>query len=210
MHPRPLRCSSVKYSRYSPSSAPCHPGASAVSLASISLLRATRLGVVDTASIHALLSDPVPRPRGHEEKQVLATYLTEHKLKRSEQREIILDEFLRTKRHVSVDDLLQIVQQRRPDIGRTTVYRTLKLLKEAGLAAELRIGAETRYESDYKREHHDHFMCKYCGEIFEFVSAEVERIQDEFAKQIGFTIEGHRHHIYGRCRKCAPRPQRSH
>ena len=152
------------------------------------------------------MSGPVPPPRGQEEKQVLAAYLIEHKLKRSDQRELILDEFLKAKGHVSVDDLLRLVQRRRPDIGRTTVYRTLKLLREAGLAAELQIGVETRYEPDYKRAHHDHFMCKYCGEIFEFVSAEVERIQDEFAKQIGFTIEGHRHHIYGRCRKCAPRP----
>ena len=73
------------------------------------------------------MSDPVPRPRGQEEKQVLAAYLTEHKLKRSEQRELILDEFLKAKRHVSVDELLRLAQRRRPDIGRTTVYRTLKL-----------------------------------------------------------------------------------
>ncbi len=152
----------------------------------------------------------MPRPRGQEEKQVLAVYLTEHKLKRSEQREIILDEFLKAKRHVSVDELLRIAQRRRPDIGRTTVYRTLKLLTAAGLAAELQIGAETVYEPDYKREHHDHFMCNHCGEIFEFVSAEIERIQDELAAEIGFSIEGHRHHVYGRCRKCSKKAQRSH
>ena len=155
------------------------------------------------------MSDPVPRPRGQEEKQVLTAYLTEHKLKRSEQRELILDEFLKAKRHVSVDELLRIVRRRRSDIGRTTVYRTLKLLREAGLAAELQIGVETRYEPDYKRAHHDHFMCKYCGEIFEFTSDEVERIQDEFAAEIGFAIEGHRHHIYGRCRKCSQKTQRT-
>jgi len=149
------------------------------------------------------VSEPVPRPRSQEEKQVLAAYLSEHRLKRSEQRELILDEFLKAKRHVSVDELLRLVQRRRPDIGRTTVYRTLKLLSEAGLAAELRIGVETRYEPDYKRTHHDHFMCKYCGEIFEFASEEIERIQDEFAVEIGFAIEGHRHHIYGRCRDCS-------
>jgi len=155
------------------------------------------------------VSDTVSRPRGQEEKQVLAAYLSEHKLKRSEQRELILDEFLKAQRHVSVDELLRIVQRRRSDIGRTTVYRTLKLLRAAGLAAELQIGSETRYEPDYGRDHHDHFMCKYCGEIFEFASEEVERIQDEFAVEIGFTIEGHRHHIYGRCRQCAKKAQRS-
>ena len=71
---------------------------------------------------------------GREEKEVFGAYLSKNHLKRSEQREVILDTFLRSDRHLSVDDLLQMVQKRRPDIGRTTVYRTLKLLQSAGLA----------------------------------------------------------------------------
>ena len=72
---------------------------------------------------------------GREEKEVFAAYIASHGLKRSEQREVILDAFLRSERHLSVDDLLGLVQKKRPDIGRTTVYRTLKLLREAGLAS---------------------------------------------------------------------------
>ena len=72
---------------------------------------------------------------GREEKEVLNAYLLKNHLKRSEQREAILDAFLRAEKHVSVDDLLNIVQKRHPDIGRTTVYRTLKLLQEAGRAS---------------------------------------------------------------------------
>ena len=60
---------------------------------------------------------------GREEKDVFNAYLTKHHLKRSEQREVILDAFLQAEKHVSVDDLLALVQKRRPDIGRTTVYR---------------------------------------------------------------------------------------
>ena len=138
-----------------------------------------------------------------EEKEVFATYLLQNHLKRSEQREVILDTFLRSERHLSVDDLLRLVQRRRPDIGRTTVYRTLKLLQSAGLAQELVLQGQTRFEREYKRQHHDHFICKTCGEIFEFSSDEIERIQDEIAAGIGFVIEGHRHHIYGYCRSCA-------
>ena len=139
---------------------------------------------------------------GREEKEVFAAYLVKNRLKRSEQREVILDTFLRTERHLSVDDLLQLVQKRRPDIGRTTVYRTLKLLQAAGLAQELVLQGQTRFEREYKREHHDHFICKSCGEIFEFSSAEIERIQDEIAADIGFQIDGHRHQIFGFCREC--------
>jgi Fur family ferric uptake transcriptional regulator len=140
---------------------------------------------------------------GREEKEVFAAYLLKNRLKRSEQREVILDTFLRSERHLSVDDLLQLVQKRRSDIGRTTVYRTLKLLQSAGLAQELVLQGQTRFEREYKRQHHDHFICKSCGEIFEFSSAEIERIQDEIAADIGFVIDGHRHQIFGYCRDCA-------
>jgi Fur family ferric uptake transcriptional regulator len=146
---------------------------------------------------------------GREEKEVFAAYLARNHLKRSEQREVILDTFFRSERHLSVDDLLQLVQKRRPDVGRTTVYRTLKLLQEAGLAQELVLDGQRRFEREYKRQHHDHFICKTCGEIFEFANADIERIQDEIAAEIGFVIIGHRHQIYGYCRDCATRTERA-
>jgi Fur family ferric uptake transcriptional regulator len=149
---------------------------------------------------------------GHEEKAVFADDLAQHGLKRSEQREAILEAFLRSERHLAVDDLLRLAQKRRPDVGRTTVYRTLKLLQAAGLATELVLRGETRFEREYKRQHHDHFICKACGEIFEFSSDEIERIQEQVAADIGFVIDGHRHQIFGYCRECvarqrAPRPE---
>ena len=144
-----------------------------------------------------------------EEKEVFAAYLAENHLKRSEQREAIVDAFLRSDRHLSVDDLLRLVQKRRPDVGRTTVYRTLKLLQSAGLATELELRGETRFEREYNRAHHDHFICQGCGEIIEFSSPEIERIQDEIADGLGFVIEGHRHQIFGRCRACASRGARA-
>ena len=140
-----------------------------------------------------------------EEKDVLAAYITEHGLKRSDQRNAVVDAFLRSDRHLSVDDLLALARKKRPDVGRTTVYRTLKLLQAAGLAQELQLMGETRFERDYKREHHDHFICKTCGEIFEFHNDAIERIQDEVAAEIGFVIDGHRHQIFGYCRDCVSR-----
>ncbi|MGE0453032.1 MAG: Fur family transcriptional regulator [Vicinamibacteria bacterium] len=140
-----------------------------------------------------------------EEKQVLAAYLANNRLKRSERRDAIVDAFLRTERHLSVDELYRIVKRTHPEIGRTTVYRTLKLLKAAGLASELAIEGESRWEREWKREHHDHFICRSCGGIFEFSSAQIERLQEQVATGIGFVIEGHRHQIFGQCRKCVAR-----
>ena len=147
-------------------------------------------------------------PAGREERQVLAAYLTRNRLKRSAQREAILEAFVRAGHHVSVEDLLKIVRRRHPEVGRTTIYRTLKLFKDAGLASELLLGGEARFEPVWNRDHHDHFVCVSCGEIFEFQSAEIERLQAEIAERIGFAIEGHRHHIFGRCRRCTARTRR--
>lgn len=140
---------------------------------------------------------------GSEEREVFASFLAKNRLKRSEQREAILDVFLRSEQHLSVDDLHRLVHRRHPEVGRTTVYRTLKLLQAAGLASELTLDGASRFERDYKRKHHDHFICRSCGAIFEFESADIERLQEEVAAEIGFAIEGHRHQIYGRCRNCA-------
>jgi Fur family ferric uptake transcriptional regulator len=140
-----------------------------------------------------------------EEREVLEAYLAAHRLKRSGQRAVILEAFLKAGHHVSVEDLLRIVRRRNPEIGRTTVYRTMRLLTEAGLASELLLGDEARFEPIWKREHHDHFVCRACGAIFEFASAEIERLQAKLAAEIGFVVEAHTHHVFGVCRRCATR-----
>ncbi len=145
----------------------------------------------------------MPITVNREEREALAAYLTRHRLKRSEQREAILDAFLKAGHHVSVEELLHTVRRHHPEIGRTTVYRTLTLFVEAGLASELRLGGEARFEPNWNREHHDHLVCRGCGEILEFSSPEIEHLQQEIAAKAGFTIEGHRHHVFGLCRRCA-------
>ncbi len=144
-------------------------------------------------------------PAGREEREVFRAFLAQNGLKRSDQREAILDVFLGSERHLSVDDLYRMVRRRRSDVGRTTVYRTLKLLQAAGLASEMQVEGRSRFERDYKRKHHDHFICRGCGEILEFSSPEIERLQEEVARGLGFAIEGHRHQIFGRCRRCRAR-----
>ena len=75
-----------------------------------------------------------------EEQEVFLKHIQKKGLKRTSQRDLILDVFLRTEEHLSNEDLYRLVQKEDPGVGQTTVYRTLKLLTEAGLAREVRFG----------------------------------------------------------------------
>ena len=142
-------------------------------------------------------------PERREEFQVLADHLSANGLKHSRQRELILQHFLDTGGHMTVDDLYRVIHRKNPGIGRTTIYRALKVFVDAKLAdaIELKDGL-TRFEHKFRHAHHDHMICIECGTILEFLSAEIERLQDEIADAYGFQIESHRHQIFGLCQKC--------
>lgn len=137
------------------------------------------------------------------EKQVLLEHIQKKGLRKTMQRDLILEIFLRTEDHLSSEDLYWLVQKQDADIGQTTVYRTLKLLTEAGLAREVRLGdGRTYYEHNYNLEHHDHMICTECGKVIEFFSAELEAMQDEMAAQHGFKPTHHSLRILGVCEAC--------
>jgi Fur family transcriptional regulator, ferric uptake regulator len=138
-----------------------------------------------------------------EEQEVFLKHIQKKGLKRTSQRELILDVFLRTEAHLSSEDLYRLVQNEDPSVGQTTVYRTLKLLTEAGLAREVRFGdGRTHYEHNYKHQHHDHMICSECGKIIEFFSAELEALQDAMAAKHRFEITQHLLRIIGICAEC--------
>ena len=138
-----------------------------------------------------------------EEQEVFLKHLQKAGLKRTGQRDLILEVFLRTEKHLSSEDLYRLVQVEDPTIGQTTVYRTLKLLTEAGLAREVRFGdGRSRYEHNYKHQHHDHMICTECGKIIEFYSAELEALQDQMAAKYHFEPTHHLLRILGVCVDC--------
>src|SRR5687768_12712805 len=111
-------------------------------------------------------------------------YLSTHKLNTTQQRELIVDSFLRCKDHVSIDDLLSRVRKRNKRVGYATVYRTLRLLVDSGLAHQRQFGdGQARYE--VAGEHHDHLICTKCGLILEFEDDAIEDMQDKIAERLG-------------------------
>ena len=138
-----------------------------------------------------------------EEIQVFHEYIQRHGFKRSSQRDLILETFLNTEEHVSAEDLYRLVKEKDPTVGFTTVYRTLHLLMDSGLAREANFGdGRTRYEHNYKHQHHDHLICVGCGELIEFYSEIIENMQDKIAHKYKFRPTHHSLRIFGLCSKC--------
>jgi Fur family ferric uptake transcriptional regulator len=139
-----------------------------------------------------------------EEQEVFLRHIQKAGLKRTGQRDLILEVFLRTEKHLSSEDLYNLVKKEDANIGQTTVYRTLKLLTEAGLAREVRFGdGRTHYEHNYKHEHHDHMICIECGKIIEFLSPELEALQDKMAEKYKFELTSHSLRMWGYCSDCS-------
>ena len=125
-------------------------------------------------------------------------------LKTTAQRELIVDVFLRCSDHVSIEELLTEVRTHSAKVGYATVYRTMKLLTDAGLAALRQFGdGQTRYEvAGSQAPHHDHLICMKCGLILEFENHEIEELQDGVAEKLGgFKIMQHKLELYGMCPK---------
>jgi Fur family ferric uptake transcriptional regulator len=134
---------------------------------------------------------------------VFKEHLRRQGLKSTAQRDDIARVFFASHPHLSVEELYRAVKRINPRIGYATVYRTMKLLTECGLAVERHFrDGEARYESQSEGKHHDHLICERCGKIVEFEEERIEALQAEVATQLGFRITGHKMELYGVCADC--------
>ena len=144
---------------------------------------------------------------GKDAKAPWRDYLRKKGLKTTQQREAIVDAFLRSSGHVALEELLARARRTHPGVGLATVYRSVKLLEEAGLAASRQFeSGHTLYEATQGRSHHDHLICQRCGFIVEFESDEIERLQESAARKMGFNVLRHRHELFGLCEKAQGAP----
>ena len=127
-------------------------------------------------------------------------------LRSTEQRRAIIDAFFAGPEHVTIDELLERVRKSDPRIGYATVYRTVKMLAESGIASERKFGdGFTRFELADEGAHHDHLICVECGAIQEFEEPLIEELQDRVATRYGYSVHHHKHELYGLCAECKKR-----
>jgi Fur family transcriptional regulator, ferric uptake regulator len=137
---------------------------------------------------------------------MLQAYMAKKGLRSTDQRRLIVETFFQADNHVSIEELLAQVRAKDRRVGYATVYRTLKLLTECGVANERRFGdGLTRYELADDATHHDHLICLECGDIVEFEEPRIEDLQERVAHKYGFILRSHKHELYGYCSRCQAR-----
>ena len=105
--------------------------------------------------------------------------------------------------HISAEEILARLRAGRRPVGKATVYRTLELMREAGLLREHDFNEGfKRYEPHPTRPRHDHLVCTRCGKVIEFVSQAIDRVESEVAALHHFLPTNHRVEIYGLCEEC--------
>ena len=150
--------------------------------------------IVNIAILSPMTDSPMQR---------FAEFLSARDLRLTEQRRLIAEVFFRAGGHPSAEEITREVKAANAAIGFATVYRTIKLLTEAGLARGMSIGDRcSRYEPPSQRGHHDHLICRACGRIVEFENDRIESLQEKVAYQHGFTVTDHKLELYGLCGAC--------
>jgi Fur family ferric uptake transcriptional regulator len=137
----------------------------------------------------------------HPEIATLKDHLAKHQLKLTRQREHILLMFMKNE-HITAEQMYRILAKKDRHIGLATIYRTLNLFCEAGLAQARHFGTQTQYDNISHKGHHDHLICTSCGTIVEFQNCQIETLQEEVATRNGFTIKTHKLELYGLCSNC--------
>ena len=143
-------------------------------------------------------------------KTIFNQYLKKKGMLCSRQREQIRDIFLKTEKHLTINDLYDMVRKKHPQLGLATVYRAMEVICDAGLAVKVDFGDNTQhYEHKYKHQHHDHLVCLKCGRIIEVISPEIEKLQENLARKHKFKAVRHRMEIFGLCRTCKQKKTQS-
>jgi Fur family ferric uptake transcriptional regulator len=118
-------------------------------------------------------------------------------LRMTDQRRVVARVIGEAEDHPDVEELYARAAALDPRISLATVYRTVKLLEEAGILDRLEFGdGRARYE-DAERDHHDHLIDVNTGQVIEFVDPEIEALQERIAARLGYRLIGHRLELLG-------------
>ena len=131
-------------------------------------------------------------------------FLKQKGLRLTPGREAIVGEVFKKKGHFDPEELHMALMNKGANVSRASVYRTIPLLIESGIIEEVeRVDKHAHYEVILGREHHDHMLCLSCGRVIDFLSEEMEQLQERLCAEHGFKGETHTLEIKGYCKKCA-------
>lgn len=123
-------------------------------------------------------------------------------VRRTRQREVILEVLRGTKSHPTADWVYQEVRKEMPHVSLGTIYRNLKTLSEHGEIQELAFGS-THSRFDANSHSHYHFVCENCGTIEDLDMPIMTELEKEVEKTRGYQVSNHRLEFYGLCAECA-------
>jgi len=136
---------------------------------------------------------------------IFKDFINDKGLRWTPQREIIMQVFSKSETHLTAEEIFNITIQQNSSIGIATVYRTMALLCEAGLAREgTNLYGKITFEPLYQRKQHDHLICTQCGIILEFEHPLIDKYRKDICLQHDFILQSHRMDLYGTCKDCTP------
>jgi Fur family ferric uptake transcriptional regulator len=137
--------------------------------------------------------------------ETLAKYLKQTKrLRATPERYAVLDAVLESQGHFDAEGLYYRMMSGGVKVSRATVYNTLELLQNCGLVSKYRFAENvSRYEKAFGRPHHHHMVCLECGDIIEFISDRLDRVQNEACAEKSFALQSSTLQIFGTCAKCS-------
>jgi Fur family transcriptional regulator, ferric uptake regulator len=141
-----------------------------------------------------------------ESSEAFRELLKEKGLKYTYERKVIFDEISQIKKHFDADSLYTTLKGKGFRVSRDTVYRTIPLLLECTfIQKSVGEGRRDYFERTGVKGHHDHMVCISCGEIIEFHSEKIEKVQQEICDEFEFDLIFHDHRLFGHCKLCLKR-----
>ncbi|MCS7205220.1 MAG: transcriptional repressor [Leptospiraceae bacterium] len=136
----------------------------------------------------------------HKELTKFSEFLKKKNLKITNQRLLVAEKIFHIDTHFTVEELTEQLKDKRDEISRATIYRTVSLLVESGQLIEHDFGQNSKYyEFTNTKEHHDHIVCLDCGHIEEFTNKYIEIVQLEIAEKLNYELKDHSLILYGKC-----------
>ncbi len=137
------------------------------------------------------------------ELQVFREYIRQRGLRRTGERERVLQTIFELGDHFDVDGLYLALRQKGEKVSKASIYRALPLFIDCGLVREVDFSdGHWHYEPIYGHTHHSHLRCLGCGRVVEFEAPALKALEDELARDHGYRIKGHSLQVHGYCRSC--------